>query len=91
MARSVTQPEEHMLGRDPAGPRRRRRRQLGSYLFSPWLVLGAVVILLAVVVVLAVLNINREERYMSQILSEKGAALIKSFEAGARTGMMAMM
>lgn len=90
MARSLTQPEEHMLGRDPASPSRRKRRQLGSYL-SPWLVLGAVVILLAIVVVLAVRNINREERYMSQILSEKGAALIKSFEAGARTGMMAMM
>ena len=28
---------------------------------------------------------------MSQILSEKGAALIKAFEAGARTGMMGMM
>jgi two-component system sensor histidine kinase HydH len=79
-----------MLGKDPASPRRRTRRQLGSYL-SPWLVLGAVVILLAVVVVLAARNIKREERYMSEILSEKGAALIKSFEAGARTGMMGMM
>jgi two-component system sensor histidine kinase HydH len=79
-----------MGGRDPARPRRRTRRQIGSY-FSPWAVVGAVVILLAVVVVLAIRNINREERYMSQILSEKGAALIKSFEAGARTGMMGMM
>jgi two-component system sensor histidine kinase HydH len=79
-----------MRGRDPASPRRQTRRQLGSYL-SPWVVVGAVVILLAVVVVLAVRNINREELYMSQILSEKGAALIKSFEAGARTGMMGMM
>jgi two-component system, NtrC family, sensor histidine kinase HydH len=79
-----------MLGRDPGSPRRRTRRQLGSYL-SPWLVLGAVAILLAVVVVLAVRNINREKRYMAEILGEKGAALIKSFEAGARTGMMGMM
>jgi two-component system sensor histidine kinase HydH len=52
---------------------------------------GAVTILLVIVVVLAIQNINREERYMSQILSEKGAALIKAFEAGARTGMMGMM
>jgi two-component system sensor histidine kinase HydH len=49
------------------------------------------VILLMVVVVLAVRNINREKAYMSQILSEKGAALIKAFEAGARTGMTGMM
>jgi two-component system sensor histidine kinase HydH len=46
--------------------------------------------LLIVVVVLAVNNLNREKRYMSQILMEKGAALIKSFEAGTRTGMRSM-
>ena len=55
---------------------------------SPWLIVGSAIILLIVVLTLAVQNINREERYMSQILSEKGAALIKAFEAGTRTGMM---
>ncbi len=49
------------------------------------------VILLITVVVLAVQNYNREKQYMSRILSEKGAALIKAVEAGARTGMMEMM
>jgi two-component system sensor histidine kinase HydH len=44
-----------------------------------------------VVVVLAYQNYNREEKYMSQILSEKGAAIIQAVEAGARTGMMGMM
>jgi two-component system sensor histidine kinase HydH len=58
---------------------------------SPWIVVGSVVILLITVVVLAVQNYNREKRYMSRILSEKGAALIKAVEAGARTGMMGMM
>jgi two-component system sensor histidine kinase HydH len=53
--------------------------------------MGAVVILLIVVVVLAVRNLNREKRYMAQVLSEKGAALIRAFEAGARTGMMGML
>lgn len=67
----------------------KRRKHFGIYT-SPWMVIGAVAILLAVVVVLAVRNINREKRYMSRILSEKGAALIKSFEAGTRTGMMGM-
>ncbi len=47
--------------------------------------------MLITVVVLAVQNYNREKQYMSRILSEKGAALIKAVEAGARTGMMGMM
>jgi len=58
---------------------------------SPWIIVGSVLILLITVVVLAVQNYNREKRYMSRILSEKGAALIKAVEAGARTGMMGMM
>jgi len=58
---------------------------------SPWIIVGSVVILLITVVVLAVQNYNREKQYMSRILSEKGAALIKAVEAGARTGMMGMM
>jgi two-component system sensor histidine kinase HydH len=58
---------------------------------SPWLIVGSVIILLIIVLTLAIQNINREERYMSRILSEKGAALIRSFEAGARTGMMSSM
>jgi two-component system sensor histidine kinase HydH len=58
---------------------------------SPWIIVGSVVILLVAVVVLAVQNYNREKHYMSSILSEKGAALIKALEAGARTGMMGMM
>lgn len=57
----------------------------------PWMIIGATVILLGVVVTLAIRNIHREAHYMSTILSEKGGALIKSFEAGARTGMMGMM
>ncbi len=58
---------------------------------SPWIIVGSVLILLITVVVLAVQNYNREKQYMSRILSEKGDALIKAVEAGARTGMMGMM
>jgi two-component system, NtrC family, sensor histidine kinase HydH len=58
---------------------------------SPWIILGSVLILLIAVVVLAVQNYNREKQYMSSILSEKGATLIKAVEAGVRTGMMSMM
>jgi len=58
---------------------------------SAWIITGAVVILMITVMILAVLNIQRERHYMAEILSEKGAALIKSFEIAARTGMMTMM
>ena len=58
---------------------------------SPWVILGSTAILLAVVLVLAVANTNREKRYMAETLSTKGAALIQAVEAGARTGMAGMM
>lgn len=54
---------------------------------SPLLVLGAAVILAAVVVTMAAIDLGREKQYMTQLLLEKGAALIKAFEAGTRTGM----
>jgi two-component system sensor histidine kinase HydH len=57
---------------------------------SPWIILGLTVILLIVVLVLAFQNTNRERRYMSELMSAKGAALIRAVEAGARTGMMGM-
>ncbi|MEZ7196066.1 ATP-binding protein [Pseudodesulfovibrio karagichevae] len=63
------------------------KRLLGSSA-SVWMVLGMAVIMTLVVVVLAVFNYNREVRYMEKVLSEKGEALIRSFEAGARAGMM---
>lgn len=58
---------------------------------SPWIVVGSAIILLVIVIVLAVQSISGERQYMSRVLSEKGAALIRSFEAGARHGMMSMM
>jgi len=54
---------------------------------SPLLVFGAAAILAAVVVAMAVIDLGREKQYMTQLLLEKGAALIKAFEAGTRTGM----
>jgi len=66
-----------------------KKRNFGAYA-SPWLVIGATCILAVVVAAFASMNINREKRYMSQLLSEKGAALIKAIEAGARTGVRGM-
>ena len=54
----------------------------------PWVLIGAVVVLLPVVVFITVENLNRQKEKSIQLLLEKGAALIRSFEAGTRTGMM---
>ncbi|MFV0422999.1 ATP-binding protein [Oleidesulfovibrio sp.] len=54
---------------------------------SPWVVIGAAVILGVVVIALSLRNITRSEEYMANLLLEKGGSLIKAFEAGARTGM----
>jgi len=58
---------------------------------SPWIVVGAALILLVIVVVFAVRNIDREETYMSSLLKENGATRINSFEAGIRAGMRRRM
>ena len=57
---------------------------------TPWTLIGAVAILLPLFTLITVTNINRQEEKSTQLLLEKGAALIRSFEAGARTGMMGM-
>ena len=57
----------------------------------PWIILGAVTILVTIFVFWTVKNIHKQKEDMIRLLSEKGAALIRSFEAGTRTGMMGMM
>lgn len=59
----------------------------GETLPSPWLIIGATVALALVLAVLTVLNHDGEQESMRRILSEKGASLIRAFEAGARTGL----
>jgi hypothetical protein len=53
----------------------------------PWLIIGAVVILAPVFIFMTLENINRQKEQTTRLLVEKGAALIRSFEAGARTGI----
>ncbi len=57
----------------------------------PWILLGAVLILAPIFVFWAAENIRRQQEMTTLLLLEKGAALIRSFEAGARTGMRGMM
>ncbi|MBW1784305.1 MAG: PAS domain-containing protein [Deltaproteobacteria bacterium] len=56
----------------------------------PWVILGAVLILAPIFVFLTFDSITLQRENTIDLLKEKGAALIRSFEAGARTGMMGM-
>jgi two-component system sensor histidine kinase HydH len=54
----------------------------------PWILIGAVLVLLPIFAVMTVENIHRQKKQSIALLEEKGASLIRSFEAGTRTGMM---
>lgn len=56
----------------------------------PWVLIGAVAVLLPIFTFITIENINRQQEKSIQLLMEKGAALIRSFEAGTRFGMMGM-
>jgi len=56
----------------------------------PWVIIGAVLILTPIFVFLTFDSISLQKENTIDLLKEKGAALIRSFEAGARTGMMGM-
>ena len=56
----------------------------------PLVIIGAVLILAPIFLFLTLDSINRQKENTIDLLKEKGAALIRSFEAGARTGMMGM-
>jgi two-component system sensor histidine kinase HydH len=53
----------------------------------PWIILGAVIILVPIFVFWTLENIHRQKENTTLLLLEKAAALIRSFEAGYRTGM----
>jgi two-component system sensor histidine kinase HydH len=53
----------------------------------PWLIIGAVVILVPVFVFMAMDTINRQKEQTTRLLIEQGAAIIRSVEAGTRTGI----
>jgi two-component system sensor histidine kinase HydH len=55
---------------------------------SPWLIIGATVILSLVFIFMTLDNINKQREHTLKIFVEKGDTLIRSFEAGVRTGFM---
>jgi two-component system sensor histidine kinase HydH len=66
---------------------RRYGRKRFWAVIPPWLIIGAVVILVPVFIFMTLENINRQKELTTRLLVEKGEALIRSFEAGARTGI----
>ena len=55
--------------------------------FSPWIILGAVLVMLPIVALMTLEAINRQKKQSIHLMMEKGAALVRSFEAGTRMGM----
>jgi len=69
------------------------KNQRKKYLWlslTPWAILAALAVLAPIVFFLANKSIKEDKENMTRLMVEKGAALIRSFEAGARTGMMGM-
>jgi two-component system sensor histidine kinase HydH len=56
----------------------------------PWIIIGAVFILAPIFLYIAVEGINKQKEYTERLLLERGTALIRSFEAGTRTGLLGM-
>ncbi|MFP5213529.1 MAG: ATP-binding protein [Acidobacteriota bacterium] len=58
--------------------------------FSPWLIMGSVCILAAILLVLAVKNVHREREFTVRALVSEANILMRSLEASSRTGMTGM-
>ena len=56
--------------------------------FHPWLIIWAMLVLFPIFLFITVTNIQRHTRNSINTLLEKGSALIRSFEAGTRTGLI---
>ncbi|MHC1744692.1 MAG: ATP-binding protein [Syntrophobacteraceae bacterium] len=58
--------------------------------FSPWIIIGSVCILAMILAVLAWRSHHREKELMSRTLLSQANVLVRSLEAGSRTGMAGM-
>jgi len=54
---------------------------------SPWVIAGSFIIMAPILAFMTIKDIQTQQENMTMLLTEKGAALIRSFEAGTRTGM----
>lgn len=56
---------------------------------SPWAIVGGIGVVFAVLAGLTLDSLHRQDRVGLDLLTQKGLALMRSFEAGTRAGMMA--
>lgn len=81
------------MGTDFAGVLRKKRRSIIlkqnkiRKIIPFWVLLGTILILSPIFVFITLQNINRQRDNNVKLLIEKGAALIRSFEAGTRAGI----
>lgn len=54
---------------------------------SPWIIIGAVLVLGTVFLLMARESFDRQRVYATNLLMERGESVIRSFEAGVRTGI----
>lgn len=59
-------------------------------LVSPLLIMGVLLILLPIFTVMTFDRLEKQKEFFTQRLLEKGVSLIRTFEAGTRTGMFAL-
>lgn len=72
-----------LFGKVVVGTADRKRIWL---LVPPWVILGAVAVLVPLFAFFTWENVNRHREMSTRLLLEKGEAVIRSFEAGARAG-----
>lgn len=57
---------------------------------SPWVIMGSLLVMVPIFIFMTTESIKTQRKNMTLMLSQKGDALIRAFEAGTRTGMMGM-
>ena len=57
---------------------------------SPWIVLVMLIVLLPVMTIMTIQDLKRQRSFMTDLLREKGFAMIRSFEAGLRSNPQEM-
>jgi two-component system, NtrC family, sensor histidine kinase HydH len=62
-------------------------KRKNTFAIPPYIIIGAVFVLLPIVIFITYQNIKSQDSHVHQLFLEKGAALIRSFEAGTRAGM----
>jgi len=79
------------MGNTKVKKMQQKKRTAGSLLgISPFVIIGVFLVLVPIFIFITIDNIKAHNKRAAEMLTERGASLIRSFEAGTRTGMMAM-